>query len=150
VQQQFGSRVWTCSPWTVVSLPAGEPHTDWYPNPGARCLIVGPSNESSTPASFVPGNDGPSCLSDPMVSGISLRLQRELRSPDNVTALAVESLVLETMALAVRQSPAADRKEPAWIERVRQLMHDDFRRTIRMSELAELAGVHPVYLARAF
>jgi AraC family transcriptional regulator len=38
----------------------------------------------------------------------------------------------------------------SWLDRVRDLLHAEFRSKLRMHVLADVAGVHEVHLARAF
>jgi AraC family transcriptional regulator len=64
-------------------------------------------------------------------------------------SLAVDALIWELLAAAAGlEPPCADR--PGWWNRVVDLLHAEFRRDLRISELAAEADVHPVYLARVF
>jgi AraC family transcriptional regulator len=83
-------------------------------------------------------------------SAIARRLHGELRRPLNeVSALTVEALVLEVAGEASRPTRSA-REAPAWLQDVREFLHDDFRVIRRVSQVADVAGVHPVHLARVF
>ena len=46
--------------------------------------------------------------------------------------------------------PAASTGTPAWLRRIRDRLHEEADGAPRVRDLAEAAGVHPVYLARAF
>ena len=64
-------------------------------------------------------------------------------------ALLLESHVLELLGAVARfQRPEAS--VPRWFGRVKERLHEEFRDNLRMRDLAEDAGVHPVHLARVF
>jgi AraC family transcriptional regulator len=63
--------------------------------------------------------------------------------------LVLESHVLELLG-AIEGSASAKKSAPRWLGRVKERMHEEFRENIRMGNLAEDAGVHPVHLARVF
>jgi AraC family transcriptional regulator len=63
--------------------------------------------------------------------------------------LLLESHVLEMLgAIADLESPGKDL--PRWFGRVKERLHEECRDNLRMADLAEDAGVHPVHLARVF
>ncbi|HTE49273.1 MAG TPA: AraC family transcriptional regulator [Kofleriaceae bacterium] len=47
-------------------------------------------------------------------------------------------------------APAPAGARPRWLGRVEERLSDDFRAAVALSELAGLAGVHPVHLSRVF
>ncbi|HWY20380.1 MAG TPA: AraC family transcriptional regulator [Candidatus Acidoferrum sp.] len=63
--------------------------------------------------------------------------------------LVLESHVLELLG-AIEGSASVERSAPRWLDRVKERMHEEFRDNLRMRNLAEDAGVHPVHLARVF
>jgi AraC family transcriptional regulator len=77
-------------------------------------------------------------------------LWRELRAWDTASTLAVEGGFEELLDAAAEVAQSGSRDGPAWLERVRDLLADEWRRTPGLVELAHQADVHPVYLARAF
>ena len=77
-------------------------------------------------------------------------LWRELRAWDTASPLAVEGGFEELLDAAAALAQAGSNSGPAWLERARNLLDDEWRRTPGLVELAQQADVHPVYLARAF
>lgn len=61
----------------------------------------------------------------------------------------VEGLVLDLLA-AISAEESRDEPAPRWFGRVREQLHEEFNCSLRMSDLARGAGVHPVHLARVF
>jgi AraC family transcriptional regulator len=80
------------------------------------------------------------------------RLWRELQCWDSASPLAVQTgfeLMLDEATVDARLGAGAD-TGPAWLERARERLADEWTRTPDIAELARAADVHPVYLARAF
>jgi AraC family transcriptional regulator len=82
---------------------------------------------------------------------LATRIIDELAHPDSVTPLLVEGLALEMLAMAARlDSVRVDSVAPPWLLRVRDLLHEKFAERLDNTEIARMAGVHPVHLARTF
>ena len=152
VREQCGGGIETCQTLGLVSIPAGEPHSESFPAPGTRCLIIEVSEErAELIRSFSRILDRPSYLHDAAVAGLALQAHREFREQDDVAPLAIEGLLLQLSALSSRRPHSrAPRGELPWLRRVRDRIQAGFRGTLRMTDLAAEVGVHPVYLARAF
>jgi len=78
------------------------------------------------------------------------RIRRELAINDQATGLALEGLAMEMIAAAGRSLIRNVRAPPRWIAQIHDLLRDRFRESLRLDELAQVAQVHPVHLARAF
>jgi AraC family transcriptional regulator len=63
--------------------------------------------------------------------------------------LLIDSYVLELLG-AIAGTVSGEKSAPAWLRRVKERLHEEFRDNLRMSDLASEAGVHPVHLARVF
>ena len=152
VREKRRSGYENCQSLGLVAIPAGEPHAESFPPSGSRCLIIEVSDQR---AEFIRSF---SCILDRHsyrnglpVAGLGLQTYQEFRQRDDVAPLAIEGLLLQMAALSSRRPLGATvTGEPAWLRRVRDRIHAGFRATLRMSDLAAEAGVHPVYLARAF
>jgi AraC family transcriptional regulator len=82
---------------------------------------------------------------------VARRMRRELRIGDDAAAVAIEGLALELVASVSRHlSQSRPRSIPRWLHVVRERLHDEHAKPLRLHVLARDAGVHPVSLARAF
>ena len=68
--------------------------------------------------------------------------------------LLLEGHVMEMLG-AIRElsscgTPADESTAPRWFGRVKACLHEEFLSNIRIRDLADVAGVHPVHLARVF
>jgi AraC family transcriptional regulator len=138
----------TCGPGTVVFHPAEEEHADHMGAMGARCfnLQLGFKLAAQLEAtSALPGSRA--ALPPGRITALAVSLRRPSTS---LTALVVEGALLDILA----ELPSRDtariqvRPKPRWLDRaMEQLRLAD---PPSVTELAEDAGVHPVYFARAF
>jgi AraC family transcriptional regulator len=78
------------------------------------------------------------------------RLYHEFRRMDHTSALMIEGLTLEIIAEASRQFAASKNCTSRWLEHARDILHEQFADNITITSLANLVGVHPVYLANSF
>lgn len=138
---------------SLYSTPAGEPHRLRVGEAGMRALIVEPISADLRMLAPIEGLFD-QVISRPRSSALILarQLAGELRSPDDLTPMVAEGLVLAMLAAAQRGDRAAQAAsaQPAWLERVEQRLHDDFRSRVSIGQLAAEVGVHPVHLARVF
>lgn len=152
-QDVFRSRSYECPPATVFTEPAGETHANRIEAAGARVLIVQPDHDREELLQpVVPLLEEVNNFRHAGIETLARRIARELRAADTAAPLAVEALVLDMLASAVRAAaePEEAADSPPWLERTRELVHARFRETPTIAELAEEVGIHPVHLARVF
>jgi AraC family transcriptional regulator len=78
----------------------------------------------------------------------ALRLYAAFKS-NTMDPLVRESHLLELLG-AVAGFPLFEKLKPRWLRRVKERMQEEFGSSLRMRDLADDAGVHPVHLARVF
>ena len=130
-----------CGPFDVIARPAGEMHANRYGAAGTTCVLVH-LTEDRVARLF----EEPATLPRAIAAPFAMRIAGELAGRDELSPLIIEGLLLELIGTVLR--PALPRQAPPWVERVREAIHDAPLQTTR--ELAELAGVHPTTLVRAF
>ena len=144
-----------CPASTLITEPSGEPHGNRFEGAGADVLTVQPDPgrlDLLEPLTGVLGEVNH--MRDAGVASVARRAAGELRMPDTVAPFAIEGLVLELLALAARlrrtDAIGAERRSPRWLSQARALLHDQYREQLRLAEVADAVGVHPVHLARVF
>ena len=133
-------------------MPVGAARATTFGRRPTRVVIVRPAEGSSLAAPW------PALLRDLRESrgarplGVAWRLAAELRASDEAWPLAAEGLCLDLVAGLVREerAPQVTHRAPAWLEAVRERLHDGIGTRSTLTELAAAAGVHPVHLARSF
>jgi len=138
------------TPFTTAYQPEGTRHRGKVESCGCDFFTV------EIGADVVRENEAAKALSQPVFDcdggkllWLMLQLYSEYCLQQECCPLTVESLLLESLAAASRgKSPSHD--EPLRWRIMREKMHDDFRESLRVKDLAEAAGVHPVHAARIF
>lgn len=87
-------------------------------------------------------------LTGPAARKAALRLTRSLLARDN-EVLSLEGLSLELAAQALTPAPDSDNRPP-WLDEAETYLADTFDQPIGVADLARVAGVHPVHLARGY
>lgn len=139
-------------PSSLVFHPAAEPHANRWTGVEGRCFSIEISRDR---ASRLP-TDSP-VISEParFIAGapswIAQRMYHEFSVMDPFSALVLEGLALELVAVCSRGATISrDRGVPAWLRRVRDVLHDHLSQPLGLNDLSVVAGVHPSHLARAF
>lgn len=138
-----------CEPSSVVYKAAGVVHANLAGADPSRVVVVEllPAlRERMSRIGDVPDPGAFACRGVP--AALALRLTRALADPSRSPETDIEETVFQLAEGAtLRQPPSA----PApWLSRVRARLHETPAAPHSLSALAEEAGVHPVYLARAF
>ncbi len=127
--------------------PACRHDIDFGPA-GARCVLI-----ELEPATVEPLRRSLFVADQPRLGGLVRalgRAQTGLNGRDEtLRALRVEAAATELMAQLERLRDGRPLPPPPWLERVRDYLHDAAE-TPSVTELARIAGVHRVHLARAF
>ena len=141
-----------CSLGTVFTEPAGEPHSNDFRESAASVLILQPV--SDLPVCTHAQRrvfDRPMIVENPRITRLGADVANEVHAPDAFTELAVDGLVLQMLALALRtETHSPVRGRTAWLERIVEYIRQRPTRRLTLPELAMLSDVHPSYLARMF
>lgn len=147
--ESFGRRGRECGPQTVAYHPPGEEHDERIRGAEVRSFNVELDAEwlarvGVPPARLAAGEAAPggpatwracALYRDVLVGAADLDLEAR-------TATLARALV------GGDDVPA--RLPRRWLERVRERLHEDLDRPLRLAELASAAGVHPVHLSAEF
>ena len=141
----------TGEPGMLIVRPEAERHSDSFGGDGGRCLNIELMPDW---LARVRGCAPALAASDAFTGGafplLGRRLREELAHPDDASPLAVESLVLSILADGMRESNRSVSSRPPWLDRARELIHEERSARITLGLLAAAVGVHPVHLAATF
>lgn len=142
-----------CTPGTVFTEPPAETHANDIYEAGARVVVLQPdlADERFEPVRSLLA-DRINHFRHGRIVARARRVAREIRHPDRLSPVALEALALEMMVEAARlERPptAADAVSP-WFRRAEAYVHEHFRDSPRIADVAEAAGVHPSHLASVF
>ena len=148
----YGNKTRRCVPFTLAFHPPAELHSENFEDTEVRSfnVEVGPSAISRV-REYSPILDRSVHLQGGMPSMLALRLYKEFLALDALSPLAIEGLILELIVAASRRrSGNIRRRSDSWLKRAKDLIHARFTESLTLDEVAEVAGVHPVHLAREF
>ncbi|MBX3118089.1 MAG: AraC family transcriptional regulator [Fimbriimonadaceae bacterium] len=136
---------------TLAFTPAGMPHADQ----------IGPEEMHSINIEFF-GERGrhltettrvlevPHTIEAGPAIQLAERLYAEIRRNDAVATLAIESVVLDILTEAARLGNPTERDIPKWILTAKSFIESNYSKGLKVREIADLVGVHPIHLTRMF
>lgn len=148
-EERFGERRRHVRAGSVIIHPAGEHHDERHDAVRTTLLNIELPDQllndlGRVGQAFTEAWDT-TCYG---VVALAYRLRREIALEAKTSALAVETGVMEIIALLTSRQSGFDDRLP-WLATVRDRLEDDDALPT-LAELSTLANVHPVYLARAF
>jgi AraC family transcriptional regulator len=150
-RETCGASTWDCVPGQAIFHPPCELHSDQFSGGGGELLnleILPPFEEQLLDGGF--RMDSRTLLHHPGCFEMGLQLRRELRASDTLSGLALEALAMEMVTCLLRGRFAQTERQQHWINRVGATLRERFRTPPTLAELAQMAHVHPVHVARTF
>jgi AraC family transcriptional regulator len=150
--ERRGRRTYELHQSTLIYHAAGEVRSNRFHNQTTRLfnarLNAGWLDTLSSKSLIL---DASNCLTDRRLTELAVRLYREFKNLDTASSLVVEGITLEMLGLAARESQGnASPHAPRWLALVQDMLHAKFHESLRLSDIAASAGVHPAHLSRAF
>ena len=149
--ETFNREAAALKPFTTIFHPSGVTHHDEIESEGMRIFVVELQDEwldrlracGVTPQSSIalPGSE---------LSRLAIRLYREYLNLNRCSALVIEGLVLEMLALVARPERVPERRPPEWLSRVEDLLKSGFQENLTIGEVAAQVSVNPAHLSRVF
>lgn len=149
--ESYANRSRHCRASMVIFRPAGERHWENYGH-GVVCLNadVGASWLQRLHDYRIELLDSMNCRSASL-SLLAANLHRELIIGDQVSLLAIEALLLQSVVELVRHRLANLKGTTrSWVARAKDFIDAEYARNLTLTEISRNAGVHPVHLARVF
>jgi len=150
-EESYGGKSIRFGPFSSAFTCAGTSHKGYIPDCGTRAFTIEIGDEWIS--KYVEWQPAPRTIQDLRggdLTWFGLRLYREYCMEPVTCHLVTESLLWELLSVAAGADTAEFDLIPAWWHRVRELLHSEFVRDLRISEVAQEIGVHPVHLARVF
>src|SRR5215213_3309508 len=150
-EERIGSRNFSRTPSALVYYPPDVSHAEEHRSTGRHFLVEIDSKGLDRVIEYGGVLNAPVMLGGASSVSLGARMYREFSEGDIYSELALESITTELLIAASRElSGRSERKAPAWLERVKEYLHENFQQPPRLAELAAAAGVHPTHMARVF
>lgn len=150
--EQWISSTLYCHVGQVIFHVAGEEHCNKFFGQGGRSL-----NLEIKPhlldrlKELGMRTDRRVTLCDNRYAQLGLRMYAEACKDDPASEFIIEGLAMELLGELLRlQSIDPCPRDLDWLKQVRDILHDRYRESLPLRDLADQVGVHPVHLARAF
>lgn len=152
VTQNFKTKSIECDSRTLIIKPPAEPHCDRYGPARSRKLAIeiGPERLQALHP-FSKSFDQVSHITSGKIPLLVMRVYKEFINMDSASMLAMEGLLLETVAEVSRYSiRGVKQRPPRWLNQARDILHTNFSESMSLSSIALTVGTHPVVLASKF
>ena len=134
---------------TLIYHPADEKHSVAFES-DVRILSVEFRTDRKARNTANSLDSGSSYRSE-LVTWLGVRLRREMARSDSASVLAIDGLISEMLAEGSRGKVLSEEKSnAAWLARATDFVHDNYRATLSLEEVAKVAGVHSAHLSRVF
>ena len=149
--EHFGPKRVTYKPFTVMFHPSETTHIDEIGTGGAHFFGVEVKKEwTDRLRECVGPRDLDSSLHEGDLAWLAMRLYREHKQLDACSVLTIEGLVLEMLAIVGRMKDVRETHTPPWLKRAMDLLNEEFRKNLKVQDVASEIGVHPFHLSRVF
>lgn len=148
--ESVGRKQRMATPGTVIVHPAGEHHANRHEAVRTRILTIEiESDQLAELRDEVHLFDESWHRKDDVLAMFGVRVERAMRHANAASTLSAESLIFELVA-GVGRVQRAERHKAPWLTRVRDYLEENTACIPSMSQIAAVAGVHPVHIARTF
>jgi AraC family transcriptional regulator len=150
--ENYGGQSQTRQSSTVIFHPPQESHAVDYGSETVQILSVELGFEKlDYIRQFSLVLDSSASCRTEKVNYLGHRIYQEFRQMDSVSPLAIEGLIFEILAEAIRsRANITEKNLPRWLEQTKDFLHDNFTESFVIGDIAKIASVHPVHLSRVF
>jgi AraC family transcriptional regulator len=140
-----------CQARALRYLPPDFAHSNHFES-GARCLVVTIDPEMfARVASLNNSLEHPASIETPVSMWLTQKLYREFQQGDSSSTLSLEGILLELLAETARHAGSGPvRIVPEWLRVARAYVEANYLRALSLADIARVAHVHRVHLARQF
>ena len=143
--------VYNCSAGSLLFHNWQEPHYNIKPDGFTRGFHIEVEQEWLDGLDFrLSELTGSINISNPDLKLLLYKIFRETRIDDDTTALSVQSLLLKLLDQMLHDNKFSVKRNPAWVNRIRDILHDKFCDKLTLADLSKELGIHPVHLSRDF
>jgi len=151
--QTYGNKSITRLPSSTEFYCPGDIYSNHYLVPEVRSLNIDflPGYNISSFRNWFGTANRSFVVNDPALRCLFPKLYSEFRQPDELSALAIEGLVMALVAWLLRGNvgnPVG--KPPLWLQQAEDLIRGRYAEHLTLADISGAVGIHPIYLARQF
>jgi len=151
VENAAGASETRCQARALRYLPPDFAHSNRFDS-GTRCIVVTIDPEMfARVASLNNSLEHPASIETPVAMWLTQKLYREFQQGDSSSTLSLEGILLELLAETARHAGSGPvRIVPEWLRVARAYVEANYLRALSLADIARVAHVHRVHLARQF
>ena len=150
--ETYGVRTRECRTSTLLFHPPEELHAEHFHAAGGHSFVIEIEPawlERVREWHAVP--DDSADYRGGILELLARKLYKELAHPDGASSLIIEGIILELLGESLRCGAAgASGRLPLWLRQAKELLHARYSESLRLMDIAEEVGVHPIHLAKVF
>lgn len=89
-------------------------------------------------------------IPDPGAKLLLYKIFKETKELDELSSLSMQGMLLQLLAEMFRNNETKSHNRPLWVDKIKEMLHDECAKTHSLEELVKSLGIHPVHLSRYF
>jgi AraC family transcriptional regulator len=143
--------VYNCSAGSLLFHNWQEPHYNIKPEGFTRGFHIELEKKWFDNFAFDMDNlQGSINISNPDIKIILYKIFKETKIDDDVSALSIQGLLLQALSQMFRNDQVQQNKIPSWVNKIKEILHDEFHKKNSLEGLVKTLDIHPVHLSRCF
>ncbi|MGZ8525445.1 MAG: helix-turn-helix domain-containing protein [Chitinophagaceae bacterium] len=141
----------SCTPGTMIIQPAASEHSNNFLNSGADVLNIELTSDRVLELREMDiGFHTRLQVNTPEINFSFRRIIREIQSPDLLSTIIIEALLMDVLATATRNSKSTAHYSPYKLRKIKTLIDEDPSRNFSLDELSKMFSLSSFHLAREF
>jgi AraC family transcriptional regulator len=140
-----------CEGPTLIYNPPQTTHRDRFKTLSGRFLAISVSRQSfRDAAAYAALPEVATSFTSWEILSTAQGLVRQCELREQSSPLVAEGMCLDLMAKIASRVAAPRGKPPVWLQRAKELLHDQCADRLGIAEVAHAIGVHPAHFSRSF
>jgi AraC family transcriptional regulator len=131
----------------VTFYRPGEPHQSTLTRPGSKHVNLEITDHFLHRYGYGPDTDFSTFSHWKAGPGLMLNIYKEVLMQDEYTAVGIEGAITNLLS---SNRISDDKRRPAWLDKIIEILQDKWNEWITLEELAHVAEMHPVNLSSNF
>lgn len=81
---------------------------------------------------------------------LAYKIFQETKIEDDVSAISIQDFLIQALGQLLQVEKDLRKENPAWVKRLKEILHDEFYNRHTLQDLSEELDIHPVHLSRDF
>ncbi len=143
--------VYNCSAGSLLFHNWQDPHYNIKPEGYTRGFQIELKNTWFDTLDFnIDQLQGSMKIANVDIKFLLYKIFKETKIEDDITALSIQTLLLQSLSEMFRKSHLDFGKNPAWVQNIKEILFYGFSENLSLEYLSKTLDIHPVHLSRDF